>query len=441
VKRLFYLVQFLFNFKCLHCAAFEESRNTITVGKTYTYITKSLWLRVAGGVTPPGNWFAQYNPAEPGMRDIYEFARCIAIPLALIGPTGEMLFANESFNSALGLQTDFNWREVPDEAAESLAAIDFSGYRKALNRAMATGEPQDCEIQRDMTLIQPDAVSSRNAVTGRISPLNLPGDNRHYVVALCPPVRGTQRDDAELLRIQRGENLERLASGVAHEFNNLFTGIKGMTDLIKTEVNRESEIYEFAESIKETVDRGSRLIQQLSSFARDEPYSLAPVDVGEYIQRSRPLLELQLQRGTALEVHINQSGVVMLDSGRMDHALANLLQNSRDAVGGRGLVRVLVDRRSPDQVAGDTQEADHNWIFIEVADSGAGIEHKLLNRVVEPFFTTKERGKATGLGLSTTIKIVEMHGGVMAVGNSPELGGAAIRIFLPVAESHVSAGI
>lgn len=367
------------------------------------------------------------------MEDVIALAASIGIPIAIVGADGIVLYANASCNKVLGLVPEFEWREQ-QMSLGNVPAIDPGDFEEALEASNATGEPRDFEIYLIDETLTHVAGRGRNTIPARVSPLSREPGNGKYLLLLCPKAGPAQRDDAELLRIQRGENLERLASGVAHEFNNLFTGIKGMTDLIKTEVSRESEVYEFAETIKETVDRGSRLIQQLSNFARDEPYSLVPADIGEYLTRSRPLLELQLERGTKFEVDVRQSGPVMLDAGRMDQALANLLHNSRDAVGGRGKVRITVDRQQPDLVVGESEYGEHTWMLIEVADSGPGIDEKLLPRVVEPFFTTKERGKATGLGLSTTTKIVEMHGGVMAVGKSEKLGGASVRIFLPLAE-------
>ncbi|HES58024.1 MAG TPA: hypothetical protein ENO21_01185 [Firmicutes bacterium] len=364
------------------------------------------------------------------MQDVIAVVERLGIPLAIVGPQGDVLFANASFNHCLGLAPNVDWRSE-GMSISGFRSIEAAGYERALVQARESGEPQDCELILTGDEAGLEYLPSHSVVTARISPLPLEGRDGHMLVALCPLASRSHRDDSEMLRIQRAENLERLASGVAHEFNNLFTGIKGLTDLIKSEVDHSSEIFEFAESIGGTVGRGSRLIQQLSSFARDEPYSLVPTDVAEYLRRSRPLLELQLERGTRLEILAEEVGAVLLDSGRMDHALSNLLHNSRDSLGGKGTVRITVDRRAPEDAA-DGPGAE-NWIAIEVADSGPGIAEELLTRVVEPFFTTKERGKATGLGLSTTIKIVEMHNGVMRVGRSADLGGAVISIYLPLA--------
>jgi signal transduction histidine kinase len=372
---------------------------------------------------------ALYNPQNPPMLELQAFVDRIGIPLQIVGADRQVIHTNERFNRALGLDPGADWK-LNQMSLSSLEGINAESYESALSRAIVTGKSQDCELLLDVELVADSPQERRDTIPARISPVIADDNEKTYLVMLCPYVSGSHRDEAALLRIQRGENLERLASGVAHEFNNLFTGIKGLTDLIKSEVDHSTEIYEFAESIEETVQRGSRLIQQLSSFARDEPYSLVPTEIAEYIQHSRPLLEIQLERGTRLEVELKARGKVMLDVGRMNQALSNLLHNARDALGGKGIVRITVGQSEPPQPA--TAGAAAEWICVEIADNGPGIPDKLMTRVVEPFFTTKERGKATGLGLSTTIKIVEMHNGVMRVGRSEDLGGASVRIHLPL---------
>jgi signal transduction histidine kinase len=240
------------------------------------------------------------------------------------------------------------------------------------------------------------------------------------------------RYEQELMRSQKMENIETLASGVAHEFNNIFTGIKGMTELIKDEVDTSSEVYEFAEAIHSNINRGAELIQQLSSFAREVPYTLRLKRLGSYLQDTLPLMQIQVQRRIRIALDIYTDGEIMLDTNRMDQALANVLLNARDAMGGQGEIRVSLDAGQP-TVEPPIRAGD--WFCLEVADSGPGIPDELLQRVIEPFFTTKERGKATGLGLSVTSRIVASHGGVIEIGRSPELGGAAIRFYLPRVDS------
>jgi signal transduction histidine kinase len=243
---------------------------------------------------------------------------------------------------------------------------------------------------------------------------------------------GRARYEQDLMRSQKMENIERLASGIAHEFNNLFTGIKGMTELIKDEVPKSSEIYEFADSIQQNIARGAELIQQLSSFARDVPITLRRVRLSKYLEQSMPLLQMHVQKRISIETRLHSDGEVLLDASRMDQALANIMVNARDAMTGQGRVLITVDRKAPHPDLSADLPEHLEWIMLEVADSGPGIPVGLHQRVLEPFFTTKERGKATGLGLSVTARIVTSHNGLIQIGESEQLGGAAIRIYLPL---------
>lgn len=240
------------------------------------------------------------------------------------------------------------------------------------------------------------------------------------------------RFENELMRSQRMENVAVLASGVAHEFNNIFTGIRGLSDLIKDQVPDDSEAFEFAQLIQQSIVRGAELINKLNSFTREMPHVLRRTSLAEYMEQALPLLQLQVTKRVAIDLEVEADGQVMLDANRMDQALANIFSNSKEAVGGNGNILVRIARNCPGDGAATNSEGC--WMLLEIGDSGPGIPDALRSRVIEPFFSTKERGKSTGLGLSMTHRIISLHGGEIEIGSSAQLGGAAIRIYLPVAE-------
>jgi signal transduction histidine kinase len=238
----------------------------------------------------------------------------------------------------------------------------------------------------------------------------------------------SERYEAGLIRSQKMENIEILASGVAHEFNNIFTGIKGMTDLIKYEVDRTSDVYEFAESIEEMIVRGAQLIQKLSIFARDMPYALRRQSITAYLRQAIPLLELQVRRRISITLDPQFEAEVLCDTHHLDQALGHIAVNARDAMGGQGRILISLSKAVP-----RNYEGSGDWVLMRLSDSGPGIAEDIKLRVLEPFFSTKERGKSTGLGLTVAHRIITAQNGVMEIGRSTELGGAEIRIFLPVA--------
>ena len=213
-----------------------------------------------------------------------------------------------------------------------------------------------------------------------------------------------------------------------------------MTDLIKGEVDQTSEIYEFANSIQQNIHRGADLIQQLSSFAREVPYTLRRRSVKDYIEHVLPLLKLHISKRVSFTTNVDAPVSVLIDANKMDQALANIVSNARDAMGGQGRIQLSARIENPSVEPDASLPEEIQWVLLEIADSGPGIPEELRGRVVEPFFSTKERGKATGLGLSVTNRIVVSHHGLVQIGSSAELGGASVRVYLPVARETGSNG-
>ncbi len=372
------------------------------------------------------------------MKLVTQLISQIDFPAQLLDATGRVVYSNQEFIRIFGLSEGEMWGtsdkdkqsccgqyecQVKDELARALAGEVVSvGPIKIANPEREKGSLDD-------RYLVGDGVSIKLS----LKPLFTEEGEVFAVVSIAyPNLSPDEKHEDEQLKIQKGENLEILASGVAHEFNNIFTGIKGLTDLIKDEVDQTSDAYEFAQMIQQNITRGAGLIEQLSSFARQLPHSLKPRRINEYIEQAIPLLQIQIQRRINLETDIRTQAVVLLDKSRMDQALSNIMHNARDAMGNQGKVLVTIMESPPPIKPGLELPPDSSWIVIEIGDSGPGIPEGLHDRILEPFFSTKEQGKATGLGLSVTRRIVTSHHGFMEIGKSEKLGGAAIKIFLPV---------
>jgi len=357
-------------------------------------------------------------------------------PIQLMAPDGSVMLTNPAFNELFGLPPMLDWNQQGLSLITDPQSVK-SGVDVMIHRAL-TGMRTEIHSFVYNPTENPHCVSPESqSLTLFMTLWPLLSDDAEVRAIVClvtDHVDRGNRYEQELMRSQKMENMERLASGVAHEFNNIFTGIKGMAELIKDEVDRSSEIFEFADSIQQNIARGAELIQQLNSFAREVPITLRPKLLSEYIDRALPLMQMQVQRRVNITTNIVKDGHVHIDASRMDQALANILLNSRDAMGGQGQIQITIDNRRPDPEPGLEHAQDSDWCVLEIADSGPGIPPELCDRVLEPFFTTKERGKATGLGLSVTSRIILSHNGCIQIGKSEELGGAAIRIFLPIVE-------
>jgi signal transduction histidine kinase len=363
-----------------------------------------------------------------------QFVGQLHVPAQLWDADGTVLLTNVHFNELFGLPPHFDWAKAELCLASDRQVLE-AGAGEMLQRALDGMATEIHSLNYDPAQNPKLPRNQGETLQLFLSLQPLFADDGEVVAVVCLVLdfaAGPARIERQLMRSQKMENVETLASGVAHEFNNIFTGIKGMTDLIKYEVDSGSEIHEFADTIEQNIARGADLIQKLSSFAREVPYSLRRLLLSDYLLQALPLLQLQVQRRVQIETKLKANGVVLLDPSRMDQALANVMLNARDATGGQGAIQLVVDRVAPEPMDGLDLPAGQEWIMLEVADSGPGIPVELRERVLEPFFSTKERGKATGLGLSVTDRIVRSHNGLVQIGEAVELGGAAIRLFLPL---------
>jgi signal transduction histidine kinase len=314
------------------------------------------------------------------------------------------------------------------------------GMKGLIDRILA-GKPAEIHITN---FIPSEQLSSLSSARGPLQifisacPVHDPETEQTCTVCMVLDyAAGGPGFDEQLLRHQKMENIETLAGGVAHEFNNIFTGIKGLSDLIKEESSGNPDIYEYAEGIQESISRGAELVQNLTAYAREMPLSLRRMQLSRYLEQAVPMFKLQVQKRARLELKVEADGMLMLDPHRMNQALSGILINAADAMNGQGTARISTRPLSADEVSALPLARDCEWVRIDVEDAGPGIPEELIDRVTEPFFTTKERGRATGLGLAVARRIVMTHNGDLVIGRSPELGGARVSIILPLERDGV----
>ncbi len=243
-----------------------------------------------------------------------------------------------------------------------------------------------------------------------------------------------ERAEAVLVQMQKMEAIGHLTGGIAHDFNNLLTAILGNVEMIGRRSSDE-RVRRMAGYAREAVDRATRLTGQLLAFSRSQQLDLRPVGVDALVSGMDDLLARSLGHTIAIAFDLQAANRhATADANQLELAILNLAINARDAMqqGGTLTIATRVDCAK----AEDLQPGC--YVVISVADTGTGIPPDLLSKVFDPFFTTKSVGKGTGLGLSQVYGIARQCGGVARVGNRPG-GGAVVEIWLPAAESAVSA--
>jgi PAS domain S-box-containing protein len=247
-----------------------------------------------------------------------------------------------------------------------------------------------------------------------------------------------ERDQAEaaLRRAQKLEAVGQLTGGVAHDFNNLLTIIIGALDLMQRHPDDAARRERMVEAAQAAARRGERLTQQLLAFSRRQALKPERLNVDALLKESEPLLRRAVGEAVNLSIAVSApDAVVFVDPSQFEAAVMNLVVNARDATPPGGSIRVETFRCSV--AAGQIEDlAAGDYLCVAVHDTGEGMNADVAARVFEPFFTTTETGRGTGLGLSQAYGFARQSGGAIAIESAPGQG-ATVRIYLPFAQGAV----
>lgn len=237
------------------------------------------------------------------------------------------------------------------------------------------------------------------------------------------------RSEERLLQAQKMEAVGRLAGGVAHDFNNLLTVIGGNVDLMRLDGDADPVLDEIAEA----TNRAAALTNQLLAFSRKQVVQLERLDPDEVLTGVKKLLGRLIGEDVELVTDFGVAGRrhVSMDRGQFGQIAMNLAVNARDAMphGGRLLIQTRLCPDGPPADAPGIHEHDE-WVVLEIADTGHGMDDETRSRIFEPFYTTKSNGEGTGLGLATVYAIVTEASGAVDVESEPGCG-TTFRIWLP----------
>jgi len=232
---------------------------------------------------------------------------------------------------------------------------------------------------------------------------------------------------------QKMELVGQLAGGIAHDFNNVLSAIMMATDFLLNAHKPTDPSFADIIQIKQNANRAASLVRHLLAFSRKQTLRPQVLDLGEALSDLTMLLRRLIGEKVALTVvHGRDLWPVKVDISQFEQVIVNLAVNARDAMpsGGRLQVRTCnVTKPESERFHAKGMPAA-DYVLVEVADSGTGIPPKIVDKIFEPFFSTKEVGKGTGLGLSTVYGIIKQTGGFVYV-DSAEQEGATFRIFLP----------
>jgi PAS domain S-box-containing protein len=363
-------------------------------------------------------------------------------------------------------ESEERYRDLFDNASDlvCMAAPDGSllYVNKAWQEGVGYGEDEIGRLQL-LDIIHPDSRTLYTEVLTRV----LEGERLDHVELVFVPkagipitvegnlsctfkdgqpsgVRGIYRDITERKRVEehlrRAERMQaagKLAGGVAHEVNNMMTGVIGFSEFLLRSFDPDDPRRSDVEEVIKAGTRAADVTRQLLAFTRQQFLRPQVLEINAVVSETEKMLRRSLGEDNELELRLSaDAGQIRADRGQLEQVLINLVLNARDALTGHGRVTVETARAVWDAPYARRHEGVEiplgPYVMLAVSDTGCGMDANLQARIFEPFFTTKAIGQGTGLGLSTVYGIVKQSGGFVWVYS--ELGeGSVFKVYLPEA--------
>lgn len=348
------------------------------------------------------------------------------VGIAFVDLEGNINGCNSAFRRLLGFAAD---ETVNAPFADLIAREDRDEVQGALSKAvMGVGQGAHMEAGLDRADGKDLSVSLSIA---RVA--DAEGDTIGLVLHFIDTTEHRNLE-VQFTQSQKMQAVGQLAGGVAHDFNNLLTAMIGFSDLLLTRHGPDDPDFADIMQIKQNANRATNLVRQLLAFSRKQKLEPEVMDVTEALSDLSNLLGRLI--GERVDLNMNHGrnlGPVLFDKGQFDQVVINLCVNARDAMPGGGAITISTKPESLEQPTPKGHEIlpAGDYVTITVSDSGTGISKENLERIFEPFFSTKDVGAGTGLGLSTVYGIVHQAEGYIFVDSAVGKGTAFI-IYLPV---------
>ena len=346
-------------------------------------------------------------------------------------PDGSILTCNQAFLRSFGFESV--------EGAKSMNVMSLMRHRKDGAELFALVQKEGVAERHELEMRQAggDAVYVAARLVGEFDGDGNLAEVRGY---LFNDTR-RKRLEEELIQAQKMEGLGTLAGGIAHDFNNILTIILGYARQLESRPARPEQIAGTVDVIKEAVERGATLVQQLLTSARQAEVRFASLDLNALLRDLEQMLWATFPRMIDFKLSLQPNlPLITADRSQIHQVLLNLCVNARDAMPNGGSISLETSLHSSEHVAEFFTGAElKQYVCIRVRDTGMGMTPEVKAHIFEPFFTTKERAKGTGLGLSVVYGVVNKHRGFIQAESEPNVG-TTFSIYLPVGQEQEQLG-
>ena len=368
----------------------------------------------------------ELRESEERYRDLFDNASDL---VCMADPDGSLLYVNQAWQHGPGYAED----EITEMKLLDIVHPDSrEHYIKVLERVLL-GERLD-----HVELIFVPKAGTPITVEGNLSCTFKDGEPS-VVRGIYRDITERKRVEEQLRRAERMQAAGKLAGGVAHEVNNMMTGVIGFSEFLLRSLDPEDPRRADVEEVIRAGTRAADVTRQLLAFTRQQFLRPQVVQINTAILEMEKMLRRSLGEDKLLELRLApDAGPLRADRGQLEQVLINLVLNARDAMVGHGRVTIETANALWDASYAQRHEGVElplgRYVMLAVSDTGCGMARDVLARIFEPFYTTKPVGQGTGLGLSTVYGIVKQSGGFVWVYSEPD-EGSVFKVYLPEASA------
>lgn len=322
--------------------------------------------------------------------------------------------------------------------------LDVEGHSNRHSKSQSLFENESINEIIESFLLSPEVILTQDLLlrhkhepweTLMIKCAKVFDDDKVLVVqGMIIDVTNKKRHDVIDGQLEKLQALGQLTSGVSHDFNNQLNGILGYVALMKT-MTEDETLLRYMDGIERSVRHSTELTRQLLAFSHKPESKRMNIDLVPIVKDTVNMLKHTIDRRICIDLQIEPDEYFILgDSSQLNNAILNLCINARDAIKGQGRIELVLTHAQMESIPGNllnTNITPNDYAILKITDTGCGIEERLQHKIFKPFFTTKEVGKGTGMGLAGVVDAIRSHNGALTL-ESVVGKGTTFTLYLPI---------